>query len=280
MKSLPRWRFFFSKNLPSGSNSQPIANLYHGLWSSTEHEHFEPKREGMEDYFPLQTMSLVLYFHILPAIFEWFAPKHPGRVWWNVKFVRFLVRCLVREAKKIWTAQGNTLAFGRGIFWCSDGVSLTSQPRHPRRRTRWKWGCGKDLGTILCMWEMSDFFWSEKISLDDSFDQSKKTTWNQEKLCFKPSWAVDGWQLRTGPQFFLKLIFVASIGWMCETSIGWMFETLHRWDVQVVRFSPDSARKMRRTRTWKRQALRNDGRVLWADLWGRFLYLSKHLKQI
>lgn len=70
-----------------------------------------------------------------------------------------------------------------------------------------KTGLRQRFGNPLCMWEMSDFFWSEKISLDDSFDQSKKTTWNQEKLCFKPSWAVDGWQLRTGPQFFFKVDF-------------------------------------------------------------------------
>lgn len=169
--------FFFFKNLPLGSNYQPIANLYHGLWNSTAHEHFEPKREGMEDYFPLQTMSLVLYFHNSPAIFEWFAPKHPGRVWWKVIFDSgFLCAVLLEKPRKYeqhreipWPQR--PCFFGCRFWGVLDLATEASTQTDPA-----KLGCGKDLGTRFVHVGKNEWFLfgQNKISLDDSFDQSRK----------------------------------------------------------------------------------------------------------
>ena len=84
-----------------------------------------------------------------------------------------------------------------------------SQPRHPRRRTR-QTGLRQRFGNPLCMWEMSDFFWSEKISLDDSFDQSKK---NNMK--------------------FGEVVLQTQLGcrWMATANRSTAFCCLHRLDV-------------------------------------------------
>ena len=131
----------------------------------------------------------------------------------------------------------------------------------------WKCGCGKDVGTrFVHVGNESFFFGQKKISLDDSFDQSLK---NNMK--------------------FGEVVLQTQLGcrWMATANRSTAFFCLHRldvWNPPQVGCSgcwvfPDSARKMRRTRTWKTSSTEKWWGVLLADFWGRFLYLSKHLKQ-